>query len=42
VPGRREYVQHKLMQQAALAWHLLNDGAYVYVCGSGAMRNEVR
>jgi cytochrome P450/NADPH-cytochrome P450 reductase len=38
----REYVQDRLREQAALVWRLLDDGGYVYVCGSQAMRDGVR
>ena len=40
--AEREYVQHKLLQQAASVWRLLNAGAYVFICGSVAMRSDVR
>jgi cytochrome P450/NADPH-cytochrome P450 reductase len=39
---RREYVQDRLRQESALVWRLLEDGAYVYVCGSQPMRVGVR
>ena len=41
-PGRREYVQDRLREQGALVWRLLEEGGYVYVCGSRAMRDGVR
>jgi cytochrome P450 / NADPH-cytochrome P450 reductase len=41
-PGHREYVQHRLREQSALVWRLLEDGTYVYVCGSQPMREGVR
>jgi sulfite reductase alpha subunit-like flavoprotein len=41
-PGRREYVQHRLLEQSALVWRLLETGGYVYVCGSQPMREGVR
>jgi sulfite reductase alpha subunit-like flavoprotein len=41
-PGRREYVQDRLRQESALVWRLLEQGAYVYVCGSQPMREGVR
>lgn len=37
-----EYVQHKFEQCSALAWNLVKEGAYVYVCGSKSMREEVK
>jgi cytochrome P450/NADPH-cytochrome P450 reductase len=40
--GRREYVQDRLRKESALVWHLLEEGAYVYVCGSQPMREGVR
>jgi len=39
---KREYVQHKILENAQLTWELLQQGAYVYVCGSQAMRNDVQ
>jgi sulfite reductase alpha subunit-like flavoprotein len=41
-PGRREYVQERLRAQSGLVWRLLEDGGYVYVCGSKPMRDAVR
>jgi cytochrome P450/NADPH-cytochrome P450 reductase len=41
-PGRRDYVQDRLREQSALVWRLLEDGGYVYVCGSQPMREGVR
>lgn len=38
----REYVQHRLVKEAALVWKMLNEGAYVYICGSQSMRDETR
>jgi sulfite reductase alpha subunit-like flavoprotein len=38
----REYVQDRLRKESALVWRLLEEGAYVYVCGSQAMREGVR
>jgi cytochrome P450/NADPH-cytochrome P450 reductase len=38
----RKYVQDQLWEQSALVWRLLEAGAYVYVCGSQPMREEVR
>ncbi len=42
VPGERVYVQDLLRQQGELVWTLVDEGAFVYVCGSQAMREEVR
>jgi len=41
-PARREYVQDLLLAQSNRVWRLLEDGAYVYVCGSQQMRDGVR
>ncbi len=42
VPGRRIYVQDLIREQGELVWKLVEEGAYVYVCGSQAMRDDVR
>jgi cytochrome P450/NADPH-cytochrome P450 reductase len=42
VPGKREYVQHKIAEQGPLVWQLVEQGAYIYVCGSQQMREDVR
>ena len=42
VPGQRVYVQDLLREEGALVWGLVDDGAYIYVCGSQAMRDDVR
>jgi sulfite reductase alpha subunit-like flavoprotein len=42
VPGTREYVQHRIEQEGALVWRLVQEGAYIYVCGSQMMRDDVR
>ena len=42
VPGKRDYVQDRIVGQAALVWKMLQAGGYVYVCGSQTMRDEVR
>jgi sulfite reductase alpha subunit-like flavoprotein len=42
VPGKRDYVQDRIVQQGKLVWKLLQDGAYVYICGSQRMRDDVR
>jgi cytochrome P450/NADPH-cytochrome P450 reductase len=41
-PDRREYVQDRIRQEGELVWRLLQEGAYVYVCGSRPMREGVR
>jgi cytochrome P450/NADPH-cytochrome P450 reductase len=41
-PQRRVYVQDAIREQSGLVWRLLDEGAYVYVCGSQAMRDGVR
>jgi cytochrome P450 / NADPH-cytochrome P450 reductase len=41
-PGRRVYVQDRLREEGALVWRLLEEGGYVYVCGSQPMREGVR
>jgi cytochrome P450/NADPH-cytochrome P450 reductase len=40
--GRCEYVQDRIREQGTLVWRLLQEGGYVYVCGSQAMRDGVR
>ncbi|MDQ2784198.1 MAG: cytochrome P450 [Chloroflexota bacterium] len=42
VPGKREYVQHRIAEQGALVWDLVQKGAYIYVCGSQTVRDDVR
>ena len=42
VPGKREYVQHRIAEQGELVWKLVEDGGYIYVCGSQSMRDDVR
>jgi cytochrome P450 / NADPH-cytochrome P450 reductase len=39
--GRREYVQDRIRKESALVWRLLEEGAYVYVCGAQPMREGV-
>jgi len=39
--GRREHVQDQVREHSALVWRLLEDGGYVYVCGSRPMREGV-
>jgi cytochrome P450/NADPH-cytochrome P450 reductase len=38
----RDYVQDRLREQGDLVWRLLQEGGYVYVCGSQPMREGVR
>jgi sulfite reductase (NADPH) flavoprotein alpha-component len=33
VPGKREFVQHKMAENAAEIWQWLESGAHFYVCG---------
>jgi sulfite reductase alpha subunit-like flavoprotein len=40
--GDHEYVQSRLRAEGPLVWRLLEEGAYVYVCGGQAMRDGVR
>ncbi len=42
VPGKREYVQDKIVENGATVWDLVAQGGYVYICGSEAMRAAVR
>jgi sulfite reductase alpha subunit-like flavoprotein len=42
VPGQRVYVQDLLREQGALVWNLVDEGAFIYVCGSQVMRDDVR
>ena len=35
-------MQHRIVQQAALIWSLVQEGGYIYVCGSQTMRDDVR
>jgi NADPH-ferrihemoprotein reductase len=39
--GACEYVQHRLRKHGELVWRLLEEGGYVYVCGSQPMRDAV-
>jgi cytochrome P450/NADPH-cytochrome P450 reductase len=41
-PAGREYVQDRLRAHGDRVWRLLEEGAYVYVCGSQPMRDGVR
>jgi cytochrome P450/NADPH-cytochrome P450 reductase len=41
-PSRCVYVQALLREQSELVWRLLEEGGYVYICGSQAMRDGVR
>lgn len=36
VPGKREFVQHKLAEEGAEFWKWLEEGAHFYVCGDKA------
>ena len=38
----RDYVQDRLREQGDLVWRLLQEGGFVYVCGSQPMREGVR
>jgi cytochrome P450/NADPH-cytochrome P450 reductase len=42
IPGKRVYVQDLLREQGALVWRLVDEGAFIYVCGSQMMRDDVR
>lgn len=42
IPDKKVYVQDLIVEQGALVWKLIDQGAYVYVCGSQAMRDDVR
>ena len=42
VPEKRVYVQDLIREQGALVWNLVDDGAFIYVCGSQVMRDDVR
>jgi cytochrome P450/NADPH-cytochrome P450 reductase len=41
-PARREYVQDRLRAHGDRVWRMLEEGAYVYVCGAQQMRDGVR
>jgi cytochrome P450 / NADPH-cytochrome P450 reductase len=41
-PARCEYVQDRIRAHGDHMWRLLEEGAYVYVCGSQPMREGVR
>jgi len=41
VPGQREYVQDRIVAHGAMVWNLVQQGGYIYVCGSQAMRDDV-
>ncbi|KAI7898001.1 cytochrome P450 [Cokeromyces recurvatus] len=38
----QKYVQHKILIYAGEIWSLISNGAAVYVCGAGAMSQDVR
>jgi sulfite reductase alpha subunit-like flavoprotein len=42
VSGRRDYAQDRISEHGALIWKLVQEGAYIYVCGSQSMRDDVR
>jgi sulfite reductase alpha subunit-like flavoprotein len=42
VPGKRDYVQDRIVDQGSQVWNLVQQGGYIYVCGSQAMRDDVR
>jgi sulfite reductase alpha subunit-like flavoprotein len=42
VSDKREYVQDRIVDQGALVWQLVQQAGCVYVCGSQAMRDDVR
>jgi sulfite reductase alpha subunit-like flavoprotein len=42
VPGKRDYVQDRIVDQGALCWKLIDQGGFIYVCGSQTMRDDVR
>jgi sulfite reductase alpha subunit-like flavoprotein len=41
-PANVEYVQHRLLSCSSLAWKLIKEGAFIYICGSKQMRAEVK
>mmetsp|Transcript_102038 Transcript_102038/g.264251 ORF Transcript_102038/g.264251 Transcript_102038/m.264251 type:complete len:1267 (+) Transcript_102038:55-3855(+) len=41
-PGRKVYVQHRLVEHAALVSRTVEGGGHVYVCGSTSMGNAVK
>jgi cytochrome P450/NADPH-cytochrome P450 reductase len=41
-PGERRYVQDHIVERGADVWGLIEQGGYVYTCGSAAMRDGVR
>ena len=34
IPGKREFVQHKMAESGAELWKWISEGAYFYVCGN--------
>jgi cytochrome P450 / NADPH-cytochrome P450 reductase len=42
VADQRVYVQDRILEKSPLVWELVRAGAYVYVCGSHPMRDDVR
>lgn len=41
-PGERRYVQDHIVERGTEVWGLIEQGAYVYTCGSATMRDGVR
>jgi cytochrome P450 / NADPH-cytochrome P450 reductase len=41
-PGKRDYVQDRIAAQGAQVWEFMQQGGYIYVCGSQALRDGVR
>jgi NADPH-ferrihemoprotein reductase len=41
-PGKRDYVQDRIAAQGAQVWALVQQGGYIYICGSQALRDDVR
>jgi len=41
-PKKVQYVQHIYEECSNIAWRLVKEGAYVYICGSKAMRADVK
>ncbi len=40
--AQRWYVQHELMRLQEEVWHMLEDGAHIYVCGRTQLAREVK
>jgi sulfite reductase alpha subunit-like flavoprotein len=41
-PGVHDHVQDRIAAHGADVWELMQQGGYIYVCGSQAMRHDVR